>query len=154
MLRWGVGRRSLASPGKVAVAVHMTTQRGPDGGYWWTITPSRQCPDVLARSTESYPDLAACARAAHQVVTAPPTATGPVRQPDGGWRWVVRGPSGAPVAESAATFDNAATCGYALYELQHALLRRSPTAPIRVSATLATRSPTDSIARPRVTGID
>jgi hypothetical protein len=131
-----VDRRFVGLAGKAAMIMHLSTTRGPDGGYWWTITPSRQCSDVLARSTQSYPDIAACAQAAQQVVTAPPAAALPVHQPEGRWRWVVRGPGGAPVAESAATFDNPATCGYALYELRHALLRRPrPAMPARAAVT-------------------
>ncbi|HEU0240369.1 MAG TPA: hypothetical protein VFR11_13980 [Micromonosporaceae bacterium] len=105
--------------------MRLTTQRAPEGGYQWAITWSPQHPEAVARGTHAYPDLESCARAAKQVFVAEPGAIRPVEQPTGGWRWVVSGPDGSPVAESSATYDNAATCGYALYELRHALARHS-----------------------------
>jgi hypothetical protein len=105
--------------------MHLTTRRATEGGYWWTMTSSPQHPEPMARGTHAYPDLDACVRAAEQVFTAEATATQPVRQSDGGWRWVVNGPDGAPVAESSSTYDNVATCGYALYELRHTFAREN-----------------------------
>jgi hypothetical protein len=42
---------------------------------------------------------------------------------DLGWRWQVADADGTVVAESADTFDSAAACGHALYELRHRLAR-------------------------------
>jgi hypothetical protein len=101
--------------------MRLTTRLGPDGAYWWTMVRSPEDPRPVARGTHGYPDVYACAQAAQYVATAAPTATGPVRQDDGGWRWVVTGPDGEPAAESPDLFDCPAFCGYALYEVRHAL---------------------------------
>ena len=102
--------------------MRLSTHLGPDGAHWWTIVrPEDSAP--VARGTLGYPDVDTCARAAEDAMAAGPAARRPVLQPDGGWRWVITGPSGEPVAESPDVFANQAFCGYALYEVRHALQR-------------------------------
>jgi hypothetical protein len=96
-----------------------------DGGYRWTMVTS--CANGLdeeqpvACGVRSYPDAAACDRAARRLLSVDASAMRPVQQPDGRWLWVIDGPDGRPLAESVTAYDYAAACGYALHEVREAL---------------------------------
>jgi len=107
--------------------MRLTTSVGPDGDHWWTIVRVPGDGREVARGTRGYPGADACARAADQAMAAGPDARRPVEQPDGAWRWVISGPDGTPLAESPDVFPNAAFCGYALYEVRHAMHRAAAT---------------------------
>lgn len=104
-----------------------------DGRYRWTLV--RRVPhgaDVVARGVDWYPDEQSCRRGAERIWYAAPEAILAVQQPDGGWRWRLPGPDGAPLAESAQTFADARSCGRAV-----ALLRGDLAGPGRHRAARA-----------------
>src|SRR5690348_2714806 len=64
--------------------------------------------DVLARAASALTDEQSCRDAVEALAAAPAEAMLTVQEPDGRWRWVVAGPDGAPLAESAGSFRDAA----------------------------------------------
>lgn len=95
-------------------------------GLWWTLVQSADDDGrPLARGVGPCPDVAAC-RAAVSVLSGPGLRKSAQQTGADQWRWQVAGADGTVVAESADTFDSAATCGYALYELRSELARGAP----------------------------
>jgi hypothetical protein len=96
-----------------------------DGGYRWTMVTSagngHDEGQPVACGVRSYPDAAACDRAARRLLSAQAAAMRPAQQPDGLWLWVIDGPDGQPLAESVVAYDCAAACGYALHDVREAL---------------------------------
>src|SRR5438067_1423592 len=93
-----------------------------DGGLWWSLVRSAENDHPVARGVGPCPDVEGC-RAAVSVLGGPALHKSATRVDDQRWRWQVSDVNGTVVAESADTFDSAAECGYALYELRHELAR-------------------------------
>jgi hypothetical protein len=110
------------------------------GGLWWTLVRSVEDDRPLARGVGPCPDVEGC-RAGVSVLSGPGLHKS-AKQVDGQrWRWQVADAEGTVVAESADTFDSAAECGYALYELRHQLARSTlATRPIGPDRTTAAQS--------------
>lgn len=104
--------------------MHLKVKVDGAGGYRWTVVASRSQADPVACGVCAYADPASCWRAAVQLLAASAGEMMAVQQFSGGWRWVVNGEDGQRLAESAAVFDNAAACGYALHALREALARQ------------------------------
>lgn len=107
---------------RVVAGMRITTQFRPEG-FRWTLVDGLRDERLLARSGSACADLATCLAGVQQFFDAAPQVARPARQPGGGWRWTVLAGDGTVVAESADVFDHPAACGYALYELRHALAR-------------------------------
>ena len=92
------------------------------GGLWWTLVRSAEDDRPLARGVGPCRDVDGC-HAAVSVLSGPALHKSASQVEDQRWRWQVADAQGTVVAESADTFDSAAECGYALYELRHQLAR-------------------------------
>jgi hypothetical protein len=83
--------------------------------YRWRLvrrTPSGA--DVLARGVRGYLDERDCYLAAAALAEVSAEGMLVVQQRDGHWRWIAHGADGVPLAESPATYRDAAACGRAL----------------------------------------
>ncbi len=89
--------------------------------------------DLVARGVDSYPDRESCYRAVGLLADPDGDTTPALHLRGGGWRWVVRGPDGAPLAESPAVYRDAATCAHALAEVREAARELIPFAGTRLS---------------------
>jgi hypothetical protein len=96
----------------------------PDG-LWWTLVRSVEDDRPLARGVRPQRDVDGC-RAAVSLLSGPALHKSADQVADEQWRWQVSNADGMVVAESADTYDSAAACGYALYELRHELARSTP----------------------------
>jgi hypothetical protein len=99
--------------------------RAEPDGLWWTLVRSAEDDRPVARGVRPHRDVEGC-RAAVSAVSGPELHKSADRVGDEKWRWQVADGDGTVVAESADTFDSAAACGYALYELRHELARSTP----------------------------
>lgn len=92
----------------------------PDGTgeLTWSLVRSREAPERVADGLRSYSDVDSCCAAAAQMLAARADAMLAVQQPNGSWRWSVRGEDGLPLAQSSMAFETAAACGYALHDLR------------------------------------
>jgi len=88
------------------------------GAYHWSIMDSRPGRRPVARGVQRYADIRECQTAAMQLLSAAAAQMIALQDRDGSWRWLVHGPDGKRLAESAVRFDNAAACGFALHELR------------------------------------
>ena len=106
--------------------MRLVIKAGADG-LWWTLVRSTEDARPLARGVAPCRDVAACRAAVSSL--GGPRLHKSAKQVVDGWRWQVGDVDGTVVAESADTFDSAAACGYALYELRHELARSTVAPP-------------------------
>lgn len=105
--------------------MRLTIKVDEDGLLHWTLLRSAQQPEPVAYGTRGYRQPQDCYQAAASLLRARADLMRAVRQRDGRWRWAVLDTDGEPLALSPATFDNPATCGYALHDVRHAMSGRS-----------------------------
>ncbi|MEV4620728.1 hypothetical protein AB0J74_18705 [Asanoa sp. NPDC049573] len=120
--------------------MRLTIKVDEDGLLHWTLLRSVEQPEPIAYGTRGYRQQQDCYRAAESLLRAPADLMRPVRQRDGRWRWAVLDTDGAPLAVSPATFDNPATCGYALHDVRVAMGRRRDLAGPPIPVGYRTRS--------------
>jgi hypothetical protein len=101
--------------------MRLVIKTGADG-LRWTLVRSGEDDRPLARGVGLCRDVNEC-RAAVSLLGGPALHKSANQGDDRRWRWQVANAEGTVVAESAETFDSAAECGYALYELRHELAR-------------------------------
>ena len=101
--------------------MRLIIKAGADG-LRWTLVRSAEDGRPLARGVGPCRNVDDC-HAAVSVLGGPGLHKSASQVEDRRWRWQVADVEGTVVAESAETFDSAAECGYALYELRHELAR-------------------------------